>query len=1549
MASVDQEAIDRAVHLSMLKRGAGAGTVLGGANGDGTGALAVARLNDDTAPLSPTTSAGGSSAAFEAFANGVRVRPTVASKADEVMRAHGSSSLAPPVRLPAPGRHDEPAATVEAAAGMAAAAAHLPTPAPTPTPAPAPAPAPSDRSRGGDRRGRSLGGGVSGGSGAPAAGSAAPGGAAAWSGGCAPPRSAQSHRARSSGFDSSTRRSLGYALGGGGGGGGGGGLGGTSPSGRLRRGGGARASPTPTPGSRLGSRLPVTSEVPPSALRAPPAATARQLGYAPGSSRAPKAVVSSSSSSSGMGGGGEGGVSVTAAVAYRVSGLHTATVREAASFSIEVLDEASGERMHRLGEEFFVQVRGVARVRARVVDAGGGLYTVTWRPPVSGHYSIAIHSFGHMLPGSPFAVVATTPEPHASRCFVRGAALRQAAALEAQTFEVGFRDKLGTLTHAVDLDVFIEPVPPGSPRSPGWKPPPPPSSAGGPISAAAAAYGAWCGDALDGDGLGALDGCSGGEASSPIFNELSAAFTSAADGAMRAAAAEAASASASAAVAAAAAGGGAAGAGGGADGAALGAPQHWLGQDDRDRPTPPVGDTAQLPKGMPTTESPPAAATRRSSMGPAGVGSAGVGPAGVGSAGAASAGQSPPASAGHRRGSPSASGGARGAAWRRALAAVAVGLEAAAAVGGPEGEPTAHAPGASGGGDAATSEAAATDGQYTRRQRVLRVKVGDKPLAVHAAYDIDSEILGRVLPRTIVTVIEERVAADRVRASIALDHFAREGVMERGLTFSARERHPTARPHARVGFSARGGFSSREGARSSTATAMPTAAPAAAPTTPTIAAAAASTPVGAPRVALAASAAIAQPSPAQSAVAEATRVGAAAGVGPRHELSRVTAGPTAAAAAASGDQTLRNIGSPKGGRTERYFAPANRVGWITLRKLDADSGRWLTFVSSRLRLDRGSRQRHEQSWSRLHASQEADERRRILGRPSAVARKGDAERDEAAAQATQQERLTLALKSLQSAAAGATDDAAGGGRADRMDDPSGFAYGGVWPGVLHAHGKLHEVHRVSYSVARSGAYLLHVRLHQKAASLPGSPFLLDVAPGAAHAPSISLPIERLLGPAGAPIDALIQLADRAGNHCRSSEIEVGRGGVLQKRQQAAVSCIVTDSSECDARCEDQQDGTYLLSWTATRAGTYETHVKVNGSHIAGSPARVRVTASRLVLSKTTVTGPGLKDAGPQGGGPVVDQPRQVFIQCFDEFNNVASAPDDRFRFGCTLLSQKEAKGSGAKALPAFEHSRVEWLEAEQSYLLEYTPERAGILMLFVWADPEGRGARLELIPAPISLSVDPSSGKTLSAADAEAEGARRGAADAIHNAPGDYAVARDVFEECQERWGFCTVDGFASEATTMLPRYWAAEMSGPAEAADAFKQAWSVDERVWAHPPVGLMPELVAFLKRADRLAEAIVVVPVRKSMQWYRELSAIADGTQKYRAGKLKRVAADSPERIGEWPLMVFHVPAREDASATDGAGEREARIERRRSVFPPNRRGSFPSVPSGPQLLRS
>ena len=149
----------------------------------------------------------------------------------------------------------------------------------------------------------------------------------------------------------------------------------------------------------------------------------------------------------------------TCVVECRLEGLGPqVAVRHPAEFQIIACD-GTGSRKETGGDMFFVAIRGTQRVRARIVDNDDGSYLVTWTPPQSGSYQVAVSCFGVSLPGSPFATTATTPVPYAPNCTVQGAALSKAVARATQAFEICFRDRLGYTTHAVDLDVYVEPVP----------------------------------------------------------------------------------------------------------------------------------------------------------------------------------------------------------------------------------------------------------------------------------------------------------------------------------------------------------------------------------------------------------------------------------------------------------------------------------------------------------------------------------------------------------------------------------------------------------------------------------------------------------------------------------------------------------------------------------------------------------------------------------------------------------------------------------------------------------------------------------------------------------------------------------------------------------------------------------------------------------------------------------------------------------------------------------------------------------------------------------
>jgi hypothetical protein len=143
-------------------------------------------------------------------------------------------------------------------------------------------------------------------------------------------------------------------------------------------------------------------------------------------------------------------------------------------------------------------------------------------------------------------------------------------------------------------------------------------------------------------------------------------------------------------------------------------------------------------------------------------------------------------------------------------------------------------------------------------------------------------------------------------------------------------------------------------------------------------------------------------------------------------------------------------------------------------------------------------------------------------------------------------------------------------------------------------------------------------------------------------------------------------------------------------------------------------------------------------------------------------------------------------------------------------------------------------------------------------------------------------------------------------APNDYTVVRSVFEEAQNKWGPCTLDAFSSAATALVPRFWSAKRQAGAAALNAFRQSWTMGERIWAHPPPEKLMQLVELLASATRTAEVIVCAPDWSSNQWYYLLTNLSDEHQKFNAGKLQAVAEDAPARCSEWPICLFHIPAR-------------------------------------------
>ena len=311
-----------------------------------------------------------------------------------------------------------------------------------------------------------------------------------------------------------------------------------------------------------------------------------------------------------------------------------------------------------------------------------------------------------------------------------------------------------------------------------------------------------------------------------------------------------------------------------------------------------------------------------------------------------------------------------------------------------------------------------------------------------------------------------------------------------------------------------------------------------------------------------------------------------------------------------------------------------------------------------------------------------------------------------------------------------------------------FAFGGVYPGTIHAHGALVKTHQVSYSVGAAGKYMVHIGLRQQSAILPGSPFPLEVKPGQAHAqstklPEESLPLETVVGTQGRLV---IQMSDCMGNKCNEGgaplEVSVSSGSIDKWR--TALTC----------KCEDQQDGTFLVTWVGERSGKFTLEMKLHNVHLVGSPAPLSMVAADLDISQCELIVPREAVAG---------EASKIQTHCRDAFGNAvefafeagltppfgmlliplqsgektlsrsSSNKDDRLEEKRHIAAMK--KEERANLVKTLESMDFDGSWAKSTHNMSFIPQEAGDFELHVWCDAEGTGSRSFLPGCPFSLHV----------------------------------------------------------------------------------------------------------------------------------------------------------------------------------------------------------------------
>jgi hypothetical protein len=97
---------------------------------------------------------------------------------------------------------------------------------------------------------------------------------------------------------------------------------------------------------------------------------------------------------------------------------------------------------------------------------------------------------------------------------------------------------------------------------------------------------------------------------------------------------------------------------------------------------------------------------------------------------------------------------------------------------------------------------------------------------------------------------------------------------------------------------------------------------------------------------------------------------------------------------------------------------------------------------------------------------------------------------------------------------------------------------------------------------------------------------------------------------------------------------------------------------------------------------------------------------------------------------------------------------------------------------------------------------------------------------------------------------------------GDLKLLERIFDYLQTLWGPFSVDAFASQMNTQLPRFWSRYNDDKMEARDALQQSWT-GEKLWINPPYALLPRILNPIVQF-RVTSAVIIAPLWPSQPWY-------------------------------------------------------------------------------------
>lgn len=106
----------------------------------------------------------------------------------------------------------------------------------------------------------------------------------------------------------------------------------------------------------------------------------------------------------------------------------------------------------------------------------------------------------------------------------------------------------------------------------------------------------------------------------------------------------------------------------------------------------------------------------------------------------------------------------------------------------------------------------------------------------------------------------------------------------------------------------------------------------------------------------------------------------------------------------------------------------------------------------------------------------------------------------------------------------------------------------------------------------------------------------------------------------------------------------------------------------------------------------------------------------------------------------------------------------------------------------------------------------------------------------------------------------------------EYSLNAQAIQMIKARWGIPTVDLFATNENTVVPRFFSWKPDPRAEAIDAFSQDWSKEPLLYAHPPVKLLAKILTKVEE-EKIHRLILVLPQWTSLPcWPLVMSHMID-----------------------------------------------------------------------------